>query len=136
MDQDLYDTTTRQLELNEYSYKNKMDTLFFFQMVLFSILILCLFAYGVRMGFFSNAMFIFIALILLTIDILIFVVRYTYSTNIRDQSSWDRRRFAYQAPPPAAVPYDFSSYMFDISGVHIGGLCTVPAGYNLVKSSS
>ena len=115
-----------------------MDTLFFFQIVLFSLLILCLFAYGVRMGFFSTAMFIFMIMVLLGVDILIFVVRYSYSTNIRDQNSWDRKRFLYQAPTPASAPFDygdFGKFTFDISGINIGGLCQVPAGYNLVKSS-
>jgi hypothetical protein len=123
---DTYDTAGRQLQINEYSYQNKMDTLFFFQILLISILILCIFAYGVRMGFFSSPMFYYIAVLLVIIDFFIFISRYYYSTNIRDQTTWNRRQFTYQEPPPPAS----SSYGYDASGGYIGDLC-VSAGYKL-----
>ena len=130
---DTTDTAARQLKLNEYSYQNKMDTLFFFQIMLLSLLILCVFAYGVRMDFFSNAMFFYIALLLFIIDTIIFLSRYSYTVNLRDQTTWDRRRFDYQAAstlPPVTYPTDFSAYgLYDISGVNLQGLCKT-AGYS------
>lgn len=122
---DTYDTAGRQLQINEYSYQNKMDTLFFFQILLISILILCIFAYGVRMGFFSSPLFFYIAVLLILVDIFIFIGRYYYTSNLRDQTTWNRRQFTYQEPPPAA-----RSSIFDSSGTDIGGLC-LSAGYKL-----
>lgn len=130
---DTRDTAARQLKLNEYSYQNKMDTLFFFQIMLLSILILCVFAYGVRMEFFSSAMFFYIALLLFIIDMIIFLSRYSYTVNLRDQNTWSRRRFDYKEPstlPAISYPTDFSAYgLMDISGVNIQGLCKT-AGYD------
>lgn len=130
-----YDTTTRELSINEYSYQNKMDTLFFFQILLISILILCIFAYGVTAGFFSNAMFIYIGLLLVIIDGVIFMARYAYTANMRDPNHWFRRRFAMVgATPPAAevqASTNFGAYgLPDISGVDISGIC-MTAGYKL-----
>ena len=125
---DTYDTTNQQLKINEYSYQNKMDTLFFFQILLISLLILCVLAYGARAGFFSNAMFFYIAVLLIFIDIIIFLGRYSYTVNLRDQSTWNRRRFAYQEPTPAA-----KSSGYDLSGSSITDLC-VAAGYKITRS--
>jgi hypothetical protein len=128
-----YDTTTRSLGINEYSYQNKMDTLFFFQILLISILILCIFAYGVTAGFFSNALFMYVGAILLVIDMLIFMGRYAYTANLRDPNHWTRRRFFPQAATPEAVPMpsfpNFGRYgLPDISGIDISGIC-MTAGY-------
>lgn len=124
------DLATRQLNMNEYAYQNKMDTLFFFQILLLSILILCVFAYGARMGFFSNALIIYIGVILIIINTIIFLGRYAYTVNLRDPNVWSRRRFIYQSPNPAAPPttsplaLNFSKFGIpDISGIDVSGLC-------------
>ena len=130
------DMATRQIHMNDYAYQNKMDTLFFFQILLLSILILCVFAYGARMGFFSDALIIYIGIILLLINTIIFVGRYAYTVNLRDPNVWSRRRFVYQPPNPEAPPTRnwFSQINFalfgisDISGVDVSGLCHA-AGY-------
>ena len=128
-----YDTTTRSLGINEYSYKNKMDTLFFLQILLISILILSVFAYGVTAGFFSNALFIYVSIILLVLNTFIFLGRYAYTANLRDPNHWTRRRFFPQAPTPDAVVLpsfpSFKQYgLPDISGIDISGIC-ITAGY-------
>lgn len=122
---------THQMHMNDYVYQNKMDTLFFFQILLFSILILCIFAYGASAGFFSTPLVIYVGLILIVINTIIFVSRYAYTVNLRDPNVWSRRRFIYQAPNPEAAPifdmsgnFGFSKYGIpDISGVDIPGLC-------------
>jgi hypothetical protein len=125
---------TRQLSMNDYAYQNKMDTLFFFQILLLSILILCVFAYGARMGFFSDALVIYIGVILILINTVIFIGRYAYTVNLRDPNVWSRRRFIYQEPNPAAPPVTLPQLSFarfglrDISGVDVPGLCKA-AGY-------
>ena len=122
-----YGLSSRQQSLNEYAYQNKMDTLFFFQIVLISILILCVFAYGSRIGIFSSALVIYIGVILLVIDVVILAGRMAYTMNLRDGQLWSRRRFAYEAATPAAVPYNQPNVSgnqsrFDLSGIPIGDL--------------
>lgn len=136
------DLATRQTRMNQYAYQNKMDTLFFFQILLISLLILGIFAYGVRVGFFSNALLIYVALLLLVINVILFLSRYAYTHNLRDTETWNRRRFTYEAPvAPVDNPLtslDFERVDFsgkfglpaNVSGIDIQGLCTA---YNKPK---
>ena len=133
-----YGLATQQTRLNNYAYQNKMDTLFFLQILLISLLILSIFAYGARVGLFSGVLVLYVVLILFLLDLVIFIVRYAYDVILRDPSVWSRRRFAYQeAVPDAPLNVDTSLPKFgfsfpDLSGVDIGGLCT-SSGYT--KSS-
>ena len=126
---------TRQIRMNDYAYQNKMDTLFFFQILLLSLLILCIFAYGSRMGFFSTALVIYIGIILIFINTILFLGRYAYTVNLRDPNLWSRRRFAYETSNPTpAKTKDASGVNWmkfglpDISGIDVSGLC-MAAGY-------
>ena len=131
----------RQTKLNDYAYQNKMDTLFFFQILLISLLILAIFAYGASVGFFSTALVIYVAIILLFINIILFISRFAYTVNQRDTESWNRRRFAYE-PPVAPIANPLTSVDLannfggrfglptDISGLDLQGLCTA---YNKPK---
>lgn len=127
---------SKQTKLNEWAYHNKMDTLFFFQILLISLLILAVFGYGASVGFFSMALVLYIALILVLINIVMFVGRQAYTTNLRDPDIWGRKRFAVEQPVAEAsgkvstsvdVPGNAWSGRFglpsDLSGVDISGLC-------------
>jgi hypothetical protein len=132
-----YDLASRQKQLNDYAYQNKMDTLFFFQILLISLLILATFGYGASIGFFSMALVLYIALILLLINIVLFIGRQAYTVNLRDPDIWSRRRFTYEKPVGAArskvsTSLDVSGNAWsgkfglpsDLSGVDISGLCS------------
>ena len=125
---------TRQLHMNDYAYQSKMDTLFFLQILLLSLLIVAIFAYGSRVGFFSGALVIYVGIILVVLNAVVFLGRYAYSVNLRDPTVWTRRRFTYQdpnaaAPPTVSTAPNYSSYgLSDVSGVDIPGLCKA-AGY-------
>ena len=80
------------------------------------------------MGFFSSAMFYYIAVLLLVIDSIIFMNRYYYTINLRDNMSWSRRHFTYENTTPAPATAHLG--LFDISGVDIAGLCT-SVGYKI-----
>jgi hypothetical protein len=129
-DNDDYANASRQQKINEYAYQNKMDTLFFFQIVLLSVLIVGIFAYGARVGYFSYALTTYVGILLLVVDIVVLAGRMAYSMNLRDTSSWSRRRFAYEngvpdAPPEIVLPklpkFDLSG--IDLSGIDMGQLC-------------
>lgn len=132
-----YQLASRQTRLNEYAYQNKMDTLFFFQTLLISLLILAAFAYGSTVGFFSTSLVLYIALILLLINIVIFIGRQAYTANQRDPEIWSRRRFSMEQPVAGAggrvaTSLDASGanpwggrfgLPTDLSGVDLSGLC-------------
>lgn len=128
-----YDMATRQDQINEYAYRNKMETLFFLQIFLISILILCIFAYLARIDVISYSLLIYVGFILLSIDIMIFVVRYTYTRSVRDQNHWYEKKSTVREEPVkpakvAAEPWWLAFGIGDISGVDIGGLCASYAG--------
>lgn len=124
-----YDMATKQDQINEYAYHNKMDTLFFLQIFLLSMLILCIFAYLARIDVVTYSLLIYVGFILLAIDTMIFVVRYTYTRSVRDQNHWYMKKSTVRedhvtpAKPTATGPWWLSFGLGDISGVDIGGLC-------------
>lgn len=124
-----YSLATRQTQINDYSYNKKMDTLFFMQILLISILILGVFAYLARLGFVSYPLVIYIGVILLVIDVLVLAARMAYSMNLRDPNLWSRKRFSYEAPVPAAPALGDLTIPptrwqgLDLSGVDVSGLC-------------
>jgi hypothetical protein len=125
-----YDLATKQNQINEYAYHNKMDTLFFLQIFLCSMLILCIFAYLARIDAITYALFVYIAFIILSIVILIFVVRYTYTRTVRDPNRWYMKKSVdFEEPvkreekPSSDRPWWSLFGLGDLSGVDIGGLC-------------
>jgi hypothetical protein len=122
-----YSLATRQTQINDYAYNNKMDTLFFLQILLISILIVAVFAYLARIGILSYALVIYIGVILLVINVLVLAARMAYSMNLRDPHLWNRKRFSYEATPPAAAalpPLPPTRWQgLDLSGVDVSGLC-------------
>lgn len=124
-----YSLATRQTQINDYAYQNKMDTLFFMQILLISILIVAIFAYLARIGTINYALVIYIGVILLIINVLVLAGRLAYSMNLRDPLVWNRKRFSYEGPVPAA-PKEVPSSLppsrwqgLDLSGVDVSGLC-------------
>ena len=93
------DLATRQYEINEWSYNNKMDTLFVFQLLFVSLALTTLFVYLSRIGLFGNALLGLLVAILLVIVILVLVVRAIYTARTRDQRYWNRRQFTKRAVP-------------------------------------
>jgi hypothetical protein len=85
------DTYTRQSEINEWSAQNKMDTLFFLQIlfIYFSVIVVCLFLR--QYGLMPNAgLYIVIGLGLLIV-IGILWNRASYTQYNRDKRFWNRR---------------------------------------------
>lgn len=92
-DQYNIDLANRQIEINEWSYHNKMDTLFVFQILFMAILFI-----GILMGFkrvnLINVTFIWYAFLVLTLLVVIIIInRSMYTNNRRNTRSWNKRRF-------------------------------------------
>jgi hypothetical protein len=134
-DNNYTDVATRQIKINEYAYQNKMETLFFLQIMLVSILIIGIFAFGASLGFFSPVLIWYIAIILFVMDVLILAGRAAYTMNLRDRTLWNRRFFTYEDAVPAApytssFKFSFPSLAsfgfpsnFDMSGVDVAAFC-------------
>ena len=92
---------TRQYEINEWSYNDKLDTLFVFQILFVTIVLAAGLVYLSRLGFLSNTIMGLVVGILLFVDIAVLLYRYTYTKKSRDQRFWNRRQFARKALPQA-----------------------------------
>lgn len=92
-DQYNIDLASRQIEINEWSYNNKMDTLFVFQILFMSILFVSILMALKTTGM-IGAPFIWYALaIVIFIVVIIIVNRSMYTLNRRDLRMWNKRRF-------------------------------------------
>ena len=90
---------TRQYEINQWSYENKMDTLFVFQILFVTILLAAGLAYLNRIGLLSMTILGILAGILLFIDIAILLNRFNYTKKTRDQRYWNKRQFTKKSIP-------------------------------------
>jgi len=84
---------TRQYEINEWSYNNKMDTLFVFQLLFVTVALAAALMYVSKLGFVSQSVVGIIVGILLVIDILVLYNRYNYTNKIRNKRYWNKRNY-------------------------------------------
>ena len=80
----------RQTEINEWSYNNKMDTLFIFQLFFISALIIFILMMFSYKGIVGRAFVGYIFGVLLLMNIVTIINRAMYTNNIRDKKYWDK----------------------------------------------
>lgn len=85
------DTYSRQAEINEWESKNKMDTLFFLQLLFIFLSVLVVSLYLRQIGLFTNSIVGMIAGVGVLILGLILWNRASYTSSSRDQRYWNRR---------------------------------------------
>jgi hypothetical protein len=90
---------TRQYEVNEWSYNNKMDTLFVFQLLFVTLALAAALMYVAKLGFVSQTVVGIVVGILLVIDILVLYNRYTYTNRTRNKRYWNKRNYPRRALP-------------------------------------
>ncbi len=83
----------RQYEINEWSYNNKMDTLFVFQLLFVTILIAAALSFVHRIGLIPMSVLGLAVGLLLLVDIGVLIYRYNYTRMTRDQRYWNKRQF-------------------------------------------
>lgn len=95
MSQDEYNTdlATRQTEINEWSYNNKLDTLFTLQLIFLGLTFLAILMYLKTRGILGGPFVMYVSAILVIIIGVIIVNRAMYTANRRDSRFWNRRRF-------------------------------------------
>lgn len=90
---------TRQYEINQWSYENKMETLFVFQILFVTILLAAGLAYLNKAGLLSMTILGILVGILLFIDIAVLLNRFQYTKKVRDQRYWNKRQFTKKTLP-------------------------------------
>jgi uncharacterized membrane protein len=101
------DVSRRQIEINEWYYENKRETLFVLQLILIvmltMVLVMGLHTYGFLNQQSSNLLISFTLLV----GAGVWVYRWYYTSYIRDPRYWSQRTFSEDgttAPPPDACP--------------------------------
>jgi hypothetical protein len=90
----------RQFEINEWTSGNKMDTLFFFQILFIYLTVFAPLLYMKNVGFIPSSVFYGTISLLTFAVIMTVVVRSQYTEKTRDYRFWNRRRFAQMGGPP------------------------------------
>ena len=88
------DLTNRQIEVNSWSYNNKMDTLFIFQVLFISLLFASILIALNKQGVVGSAFVWYSVIIVTLIDVVIIINRSVYTNNWRDQRYWNKRHFS------------------------------------------
>jgi hypothetical protein len=91
--------TRRQFEINEYHYHNKLDTLFFLQLLFIAVIIMAILIYFNRTGTLTMKMTGIITAILAIVLVVVGISRYFYTERTRDRRLWHRRYFQKEKAP-------------------------------------
>jgi hypothetical protein len=104
------DLANRQIEINTWSYNNKMDTLFVFQVLFMSILFIAILM-GLKSTGLIGSIFVWYSFIILCILVSVIVINRTMYTNYkRDSRQWNRVYFNDDNTKPSPLGAGDSSY--------------------------
>ena len=107
------DTTRRQVEISNWYFENKRETLFVLQLVLLTLLTITVILYLTATGWVGQAGANYLMLIVIVIGGGTWLYRWYYTSRIRDPRYWNRRNFnedgkttpaADHCPSPDAQP--------------------------------
>ena len=104
----------RQIEISEWTYNDRMETLFVFQILFIALMIVAIILYLRGAGMLGKAFVGYSIALLLLVVIIIITNRAMYTNRIRDKRAWNRRDFEEDNRLPAAMkPTDpeFTSYI-------------------------
>jgi len=81
-------------QIGNYTYENRMDTLFIFQLTFIFLLIGILLYYLASVGVIGALLGGFIGVVLIIILVFVYINRITVMNKLRDAKSWSSFRFA------------------------------------------
>ncbi len=91
----------RQFQINEYQYNNKLEFLFFLQLLFISVLVMAILVYLNKNGTLTTQMTAISTMVLALVVVIVGVSRYFYTRRTRDRHLWNRRYFANEKAPGA-----------------------------------
>jgi hypothetical protein len=100
------DTTRRQVEINNWYYENKRETLFVLQLMLLTLLLVTLTLGGMTMGFLGESAGNYLMGLFIIIGAGTWLYRWYYTAYVRDPMYWSRRNFKGDgkiAPPSGQI---------------------------------
>lgn len=87
------DMTRRQVEINNWYYENKRETLFVLQLILLTLLTVTMLLYLAATGWVGQDGANYLMLIVIVIGVGTWLYRWYYTARIRDPRYWNRRIF-------------------------------------------
>ena len=94
----------RQNEINEWANSNKLDTLFFMQILFICITFITLMMFLKNNGFITPFLFIIFSIVASLIAIASLILRARYTSVVRDSRYWHKARFPSVANPYLTAP--------------------------------
>lgn len=91
--QSAIDQTRRQVEINNWYYENKRETLFILQFILLMMLSVVIVLSAENQGFITNTMSNYAVGLIAIVGILVAVVNWNYTDRVRDRRYWTQRTF-------------------------------------------
>jgi hypothetical protein len=111
------DLANRQVEINNWSYNNKVETLFVFQIMFISLLFVAILMLLKAQGVMGAAVVWYIMGILLLMIVLIIVNRAIYTNNTRDRRYWNKKHFADDYKKESPLTRGDTSYLSYIDSI-------------------
>ena len=90
----------RQTEINEWSNFNKLDTLYFLQILFISLSLIGVLSFLLSNGSITQSLFTFVAYIIAILATVVILLRWRYSNVARDSRYWHKSRFPNEARTP------------------------------------
>jgi hypothetical protein len=87
------DTTRRQVEINNWYYENKRETLFVLQLMLLVLLLVTITLGAMTMGYLGDAAGNYLMAIFIVVGLGTWLYRWYYTAYVRDPTYWSRRTF-------------------------------------------
>jgi hypothetical protein len=83
----------RQVEINEWSNFNKLDTLYVLQVLFIGLCVVCILAYLMLQGLISPYLFKFISYTIAVVAIVMIALRWRYTSLSRNKRYWHKAEF-------------------------------------------
>jgi hypothetical protein len=100
------DLTRRQVEINNWYYENKRETLFVLQFILLVVLTVTIVMAFASYGWLSEMAADYLMGFVIVVGAIVFLYRWNYTKNIRDPRYWNQRKFPQDgkiAPPSGEI---------------------------------
>ena len=86
--------TNRQIEINEWTYNNKMDTVFVFQIIFIALLFVGVIMILNKIGMVGWGFVLYSTIVVGVLVSIIIINRAVYTSSTRDKRHWSKKNFA------------------------------------------
>jgi hypothetical protein len=107
----------RQVEISEWTYNDKLETLFVMQIIFISLLLVSLFLMLWKSGAIGATFSLYSIVIIVLLMTVVIANRASYTKNYRDRRHWNRQRFADDGKLPSPLGRGDASYQQYIDDV-------------------